>query len=144
MTTKVTFKLKRPYVEEVASNFFHQWRLMITTKEKDIANLPPEDEKLKWITWLSLLQELDTYFKSRILSGAQHEIRLTFSTSQAVVLYRALMYLPLPENELYRIVVREALISMLYPFIISLPAIATGAPAITSRAESTFDDFTYE
>ena len=128
MTSSLTFKLKRPFVEAVAKQFFHLWRLQMDGKEREIESWKLDDGKMHWITYLALLAELDKYFTDRIKSAAKDMISIKLSTPQAVCLYRAVMHLPLGPNEVYLWVVREALITNLYPFMISLPAVARQQP----------------
>ena len=121
MTKPLSFKLERPHVEAISGEFFRMWRLQMDGKARELDGKELDDHMILWITWLEVMHELDAYFAARVQSPADRHIKITLSMAQAMCLYRAVMHLPLPDNQHYLLLVRSTLLEYLFSFLINLP-----------------------
>lgn len=117
----ITLKLTRDEARTIDHYFFSYLDRLIFTF-KPIGVKEKEEEILSNIFLKDIFTQIDKIIKRKLISSsAKFKIKLT--NSQAVVLYRILMLLPLDPNDIYLINLRNSTINYLHKELLKISII---------------------
>ncbi len=98
----ITLTSPRSYFLTAIDHFFPYIQLYKKTRLNNVANENVMSEEfLAALVINCLLTEIELLFIMKIINTTGHKIKITFTHAQAIVFYRTLMALPLPEDHVY-------------------------------------------
>src|SRR5687767_10100201 len=98
----ITLKSSRTYVQVVKENFFPYINLYKKTRINNVAhhNIISE-EYLSAVVINCLLSEIEQLLSKKLINTSGKNIKFDFTDAQGVLLYRTLIALPLPADNVY-------------------------------------------
>jgi hypothetical protein len=104
----------RSYVFTVKRDFFSSINLYKQTWLNNVLHLgATSHEYLSALTVNSLLSEVESILEKKLINTTGHKIKFQFSDAQGIVLYQALLALPLSSNNMYYHLIRNQWIEIL-------------------------------
>lgn len=110
----------REHVQTVKKYFFPYVNMYKETRLNNISNKSiGSEEYLSALTINCIISEIEALFEKKLINTTGIKIKFKLSEAQAIVLYRTLLALPLPGNQVYFHVVRNDWIETLHRQLIN-------------------------
>lgn len=115
MQQKVSIHIYRQYLQTISDTIFPQ--LLIFKQSAVIHGKSFGETSYEFLMSLVIsthINELDIYFKRRLQDTTKPSIEIKLTDAEIVVLFQALLNLPIAETKTYLLIVRQDMVSKLH------------------------------
>lgn len=117
----ITLRTYRQYVETATVYFFQYIVLYKQTRLNNLVKRDMEaDDYLSAVVVNCIIDEIEWLFDKKLVTTKSEKIKFEFSDAQGVVLYKTLLAMPLPEDQVYFHQIRQEWIELLHQELIHL------------------------
>jgi hypothetical protein len=110
----ITLRTYRQYVETATVYFFQYIELYKQTRLNNLVqNNLQADDYLSAVVINCILEEIEWLFDKKLVTTKAEKIKFEFTDAQGIVLYKTLINLPLPKDQVYFNQIRQEWIQLL-------------------------------
>lgn len=117
----ITLRTYRQYVETAVTYFFEYIELYKQTRLNNLVQKNLEaDDYLSAVIINEILDEIEWLFDKKLVTTKSHKLKFEFTNAQGIVLYKTLLALPLPKEQIYFHKIRQEWIELLHQELMQL------------------------